>query len=101
MGHEAHVLARRPLDALFRSGCRPDRWVRYLERPGQDRHALVVVVLRVPLEGTLLGPRFDDQVVRLVVALPFLLDGNVVGVQVLRGAAYEARDQPTMTQVVV
>src|SRR5437763_10785964 len=98
MGHEAHVLARRPLDALFRSGCRPDRWVRCLERPGQYRHALVVVILRVPLEWTLLSPCLDDQVVRLVVALPFLLDRNVVGVQVLSRAADEARDQPAVAE---
>ena len=61
-----------PLEALGAGSNGPDRRVWDLQRPRQDRHALIIVMLTVPLERVLLGPRLHEKVVRLVVPLPLV-----------------------------
>ena len=71
----------------------PDRRVRLLQRAGPGIDVAVVVVLALPAEGAGLGPGFDDEVVRLLVALPVVGGGGVVRETLAAGAAHPAGDQ--------
>ncbi len=79
----------------------PHRRVGLLDRPGPEVHHAELLVLAVPGEHLRFGPRLDDQVVGLVVALP-LLDGRdpVDHVGVHRAAERHAGDQPAAADAV-
>ena len=95
------VRVRRPLVSFARAlGRDPDRWMGSLVGARPEIDVLVAVMLAVECEGAGLGPRPDDQIVRLV--KPLVAEGRVGHRCVVFGAepADETGDEAALGEVV-
>jgi hypothetical protein len=89
------ALLGRPDDRLLAEHARdPHPRVRLLQRDRPRVHHPVLVVRAFPPERSRLRPRLDDEVVRLLEALPVVGGIDAGGELFLPAAAHEAGDQP-------
>ncbi len=71
-----------------------------LERAGPDRHAIIVEVLAVPVEGLVRGPRLDDEIPCLAEALPRIAERRAEREVFLGHAADKAGNDPAARHAV-